>query len=109
LVAGDDHGKEVHAREEEETPEKRWIQKMIKSAKRYHKLCPYYDKKTGQCLLMVTVEGRPGRCDRDGRFDGCPVFNKFLEKMYEYYTSRKKVLPKDFQDVVNQAYLIWPI
>jgi len=98
----------IRGEEEEESPQKRWIQKMIKSAKRYHKLCPYYDKKTGQCLLMVTVEGKPGKCDRDGKFDGCPVFNKFLERMYEYYTSRKKVLPKDFQDVVNQAYLIWP-
>ena len=105
-MAREEPGREVH---EEESPERRWIQKMIKSAKRYHKLCPYYDKKTGQCLLMVTVEGRPGRCDRDGRFDGCPVFNKFLEKMYEYYTSRRKVLPKDFQDVVNQAYLIGPL
>ena len=84
----------------------RWIEKMVKSAKRYHKLCPYYDKKTGQCLLMVTVEGRPGRCDRDGKFDGCPVFTKFLEKVYEYYRSRKKVLPNDFHDVVNQAYFI---
>ncbi len=99
--------REAH-RGEEESPEKKWISKMLKSAKRYHKLCPYYDKKTGQCLLMVTVEGRPGRCDRDGRFDGCPVFIKFLEKMYEYYTSRKKVLPRDFQDVVNQAFLAWP-
>ncbi len=84
----------------------KWIEKMVKSAKRYHKLCPYYDKKTGMCLLMVTVEGTTGRCDRDGKFDGCPIFVKFLEKMYEYYTSRKKVLPNDFQDVVNQAYLI---
>lgn len=84
----------------------KWIEKMIKSAKRYHKLCPYYDRRTGMCLLMVTVEGRTGKCDRDGRFEGCPVFVKFLEKMYEYYTSRKKVLPNDFQDVVNQAYYV---
>lgn len=94
---------------EEESPRKKWVTIMVKSAKKYHKLCPYFDKKTGQCLLMVTVEGRPGRCDRDGRFDGCPVFTKFLEKMYDYYTSRRKVLPRDFQDVVNQAYLMGPI
>ncbi|MEB3806635.1 MAG: hypothetical protein GSR73_03880 [Desulfurococcales archaeon] len=97
---------------EEKKPESlkdKWINNMVKSAKKYHKLCPYFDKKTGQCLLMITVEGKPGRCDRDGRFDGCPVFTKFLEKMYEYYTSRKKVLPRDFQDVVNQAYLVGPI
>lgn len=92
--------------EEELTPEKRWVQKMIKSARRYHKLCPYYDKKTRQCLLMVTVEGRQGRCDRDGKFENCPIFVKFLEKMFKYYTERRKVLPTDFQDVVNQAFLI---
>ena len=96
----------IEETEEEMTPEKRWIVKMIKSAKRYHKLCPYYDKKTKQCLLMITVEGRQGRCDRDGRFETCPIFTKFLEKMYKYYTENKKILPNDFQDVVNQAYLL---
>ncbi len=87
-------------------PKKRWIAKMIKSAKRYHRLCPYYDKKTSMCLIMVTIEGSPGRCDRDGKYDGCPVFTKFLEKVYDNYKARKKILPNDFQDVVNQAYLI---
>lgn len=98
---------EVPVEKSEESPEKKWIEKMLKSAKRYHKLCPYYDKKTKQCLLMVTVEGTTGRCDRDGRFDGCPVFVKFLEKVYEYYKSKRKALPSDFQDVVNQAYIIF--
>ena len=92
--------------EEQDNVKTKWIEKMVKSAKRYHKLCPYYDKRTGQFLLMVTVEGRTGKCDREGRFDGCPVFTKFLEKMYEYYRSRKKVLPNDFQDVVQQAYFV---
>lgn len=92
--------------EEELTPEKRWVQKMVKSAKRYHKLCPYYDKKTKQCLLMITVEGRQGKCDRDGKFENCPIFTKFLEKVFKYYTDRRKVLPTDFQDVVNQAFLM---
>ncbi|MCE4624695.1 MAG: hypothetical protein F7C35_02365 [Desulfurococcales archaeon] len=95
-----------HPGEEQDNVKAKWIEKMVKSAKRYHKLCPYYDKRTGQCLLMVTVEGRTGKCDREGRFDGCPVFTKFLEKMYEYYRSRKKVLPNDFQDVVQQAYFV---
>ncbi|MCE4621356.1 MAG: hypothetical protein F7B95_02805 [Desulfurococcales archaeon] len=94
-------------KEQQESPEKKWIAKMVKSARRYHKLCPYYDKKTKQCLLMVTVEGTTGSCDRDGRFENCSIFIKFLEKMYDYYTSRKKVLPNDFQDVVHQAYLIF--
>ncbi len=93
-------------KQELEDPKKRWVLKMVKSAKRYHKLCPYYDKKTGMCLLMITVEGVQGKCDRDGRYDGCPVFNKFLEKVYDSYKSRRKVLPNDFQDVVNQAYII---
>ena len=92
-------------KEMEESPQKRWVIKMVKSAKRYHKLCPYFDKKTGQCLLMVTVEGRTGKCDRDGRYDNCPIFMRFLEMVYDYYTSRRKVLPRDFQDVVNQVYL----
>ncbi len=91
---------------EAEDPRKRWVQKMVKSARRYHKLCPYFDKKTGMCLLMVTVEGRQGKCDRDGKYDNCPVFYKFLEKVYDNYTSRRRVLPNDFQDVVNQAFLI---
>ena len=92
--------------EEEMGPEKKWVQKMIKSARRYHKLCPYFDKKTTYCLLMVTVEGRTGKCDRDGRYDNCPIFVKFLEKVYNWYTSRKATPPTDFQDVVSHAYII---
>lgn len=90
----------------EESPKRKWVNKMIKSARRYHKLCPYYDKRTGQCLLMPTVEGRQGKCDRDGRYENCPIFIKFLENAYDAYTKRKKVLPKDFQDLVNQVFLI---
>jgi len=96
---------EILEEAKEESPEARWVSTMVRSARRYHKLCPYYDKKTRQCLLMVTVEGTTGRCDRDGRFENCPVFAKFLKKAYKYYTSTGKVLPRDFQDVVNQAYL----
>ncbi|MEM0365446.1 MAG: hypothetical protein QXO93_06565 [Acidilobaceae archaeon] len=90
----------------EESVEKKWVNLMIKSAKKYHKLCPYYDKKTIQCLLMATVEGRAGKCDRDGKYDGCPIFTKFLEKLYKHYTMNKKTLPRDFQDVVNQIYIV---
>ncbi|MCE4613649.1 MAG: hypothetical protein F7C07_07470 [Desulfurococcales archaeon] len=96
----------VQEKQEPEDPQKRWINKMIKSARRYHKLCPYYDKKTGICLLSITVEGVQNKCDRDGRYENCPVFAKFLEKMYDYYRKRRKVLPSDFQDVVHQAFLI---
>jgi hypothetical protein len=99
-------GGETLAKATEEDAEKKWIALMMKTAKKYHKLCPYFDKKTTQCLLMATVEGRVGKCDRDGKYDGCPILVKFLEKLYKYYTERKKVLPKDFQDVVNQAFII---
>jgi hypothetical protein len=89
----------------EEDAERRWVALMMKTAKKYHKLCPYFDKKTAQCLLMVTVEGKVGKCDRDGRYDGCPILLKFLEKLYRYHVERGKVLPRDFQDVVNQAFI----
>ncbi|MFN4046142.1 MAG: hypothetical protein ACK4H7_02225 [Acidilobaceae archaeon] len=88
----------------EDSPEKKWVALMVKSAKKQHKLCPYFDKKTFQCLLMATVEGRVGKCNRDGKFEGCPIFTKFLEKVYGYYTGKGKTLPRDFQDVVSQAF-----
>jgi len=99
-------GSEALVRASGEDAEKRWIATMMKTAKKYHKLCPYFDKKTTQCLLMATVEGRVGKCDRDGKYDGCPILVKFLEKLYKYYVERGKVLPRDFQDVVNQAFLL---
>jgi hypothetical protein len=55
---------------------------------------------------MVTVEGRVGRCDRDGKYDGCPILVKFLERLYRYHVERGRVLPRDFQDVVNQAFIV---
>ncbi|BAA80976.1 hypothetical protein APE_1966 [Aeropyrum pernix K1] len=90
----------------EESPKKQWVVKMIKSARRYHKLCPYFDKKTGQCLLYPTVVGGLGKCDREGRYENCPIFIKFLENAYDTYTRRRKVLPRDFQDLVNQVFLL---
>ncbi|MCC6060235.1 MAG: hypothetical protein LM578_01750 [Desulfurococcaceae archaeon] len=90
----------------EEDAERRWVALMMKTARKYHKLCPYFDKKTTQCLLMVTVEGRVGRCDRDGKYDGCPILVKFLERLYRYHVERGRVLPRDFQDVVNQAFIV---
>lgn len=97
---------EVEEKAEEESPKKRWVTKMVRSARRYHKLCPYFDKKTGQCLLYPTVEGTIGKCDREGRYENCPIFIKFLENAYETYTKKKKVLPRDFQDLVNQIFLL---
>ena len=83
-----------------EDSKRRWILKIMKSAKSQHKLCPYYDKKTQICFLTVTMYNQQGKCDREGRFDGCPVFLTFLEKVYDQYTSKKKALPNSFQDIV---------
>ena len=105
-VSGEFDYEEEKERSEEESPRKRWVTKMIRSAKRYHKLCPYYDKKTGQCLLYPTLYNTIGKCDREGRYDNCPVFIKFLENAYDTYTKKRKVLPRDFQELVNQAFLI---
>lgn len=72
----------------------KWIQRMIKSAKHHHKICPYYDKKTGMCFLTLGE-----KCTRDGRYENCPVFREFLEKKYEEYKSRGFPLPVDFTDI----------
>ncbi|ADL18689.1 hypothetical protein ASAC_0282 [Acidilobus saccharovorans 345-15] len=85
---------------DKEDGKRRWVIKMIKSAKSQHKLCPYYDKKTQICFLMVTMNNQQGKCDREGRFDGCPMFTNFLERVYDDYTAKKKVLPNSFQDIV---------
>jgi hypothetical protein len=82
----------------DEDAERRWVALMMKTARKYHKLCPYFDKKTTQCLLMVTVEG--------SKYDGCPILVKFLERLYRYHVERGRVLPRDFQDVVNQAFIV---
>jgi hypothetical protein len=83
-----------------EDGKRRWVLKMIKSAKSQHKLCPYYDKKTQVCFLMVTMNNQQVKCDREGRFDGCPTFTGFLERIYDEYTAKKKALPNSFQDII---------
>ncbi|MEZ0290379.1 MAG: hypothetical protein ABWJ42_04740 [Sulfolobales archaeon] len=74
-------------------PKRRWVERMMRSAKKYHKICPYYDKKTNSCFLKLG-----GKCDRDGRFEACPVFIDFLEKRYDAIVSSGKPLPVDFMD-----------
>lgn len=73
----------------------KWINRILKSAKQYHKLCPYYDKRTKMCFLTTGT-----KCDREGRFDACPVFRAFLEKKYNEFKAKNKPLPLDFTDVV---------
>ncbi|MEM1851694.1 MAG: hypothetical protein QW065_00075 [Acidilobaceae archaeon] len=91
---------------QEDSEEKKWVSLMMRSAKKYHRLCPYFDKKTLVCLISVNVEGKQEKCGREGKFEGCPVLAKLLEKAYKHYKERGKALPKDFQDVVSQAFLL---
>jgi len=79
-------------------PKKRWINRMLKSAKMYHKMCPYYDKRTGKCFLKMG-----GKCEREGKFDGCPVFIEWLSKKYDELKEKGVPLPMDFQDLVLMA------
>lgn len=74
-------------------PKKRWVERMLRSAKQYHKICPYYDKKTLACFLRLGE-----KCDRDGRFEACPIFIALLEKKYDDLTKAGKPLPVDFLD-----------
>ena len=74
-------------------PKRRWVERMIKSAKQYHKICPYFDKKIDSCFLQLG-----DRCGRDGKFETCPVFINFLEKKYDDITKSGKPLPMDFLD-----------
>lgn len=73
----------------------RWVNRILKSAKQYHKLCPYYDKRTKMCFITMGT-----KCDREGKFDTCHIFRAFLEKKYDEFKSKNKPLPLDFTDVV---------
>ena len=84
---------------ERKDPKRLWVERMIKSAKLYHKICPYFDKKTGGCFIKQLKTLRKAKCDRDGRFDNCPVFAQFLEDVYEKVKAQGGVLPMDFRDI----------
>jgi len=76
---------------------KSWVQKMIKSAKSHHKICPFFDRKTKLCFLKLGE-----KCTVDGRFEGCPVFISFLERRYDEIVAAGKPLPVDFEDPLVQ-------
>jgi len=82
---------------EKRDPKKRWVQRMIRSAKLHHKICPYYDKKKGTCFKLLG-----GKCVREGRFENCPVFIQFLERKYDEIVALGKPLPVDFEDPLIQ-------
>jgi hypothetical protein len=73
----------------------RWVNRILKSAKQYHKMCPYFDKRTKMCFISMGA-----KCDREGKFDTCPVFRAFLERKYDEYKAKNRPLPLDFTDVV---------
>ncbi|MEM0037751.1 MAG: hypothetical protein QXX81_03510 [Zestosphaera sp.] len=91
----------VSIRSEKEDPKKRWVDKMIRSAKKYHKICPYYDKKTANCFIKQLKGVKISRCDRDGKFDGCSIFVTHLEERYDRYVSLGEFLPVDFRDITS--------
>ncbi|WP_126451332.1 hypothetical protein [Sulfodiicoccus acidiphilus] len=83
---------------EKKDQKKQWVEKIVKSAKTYYKVCPYFDRKTSKCFIMLK-----DRCNRDGRFENCPVFIGFLEGKYEQISAKSKILPMDFMDVISAA------
>lgn len=89
------------SKEEKKTVDEKqkWVQRMIRSAKHHHKICPYYDKKTGMCFLKLG-----SKCDRDGKFDICPVFRQFIESKYDEYKSKGLPLPVNFADLVISPF-----
>lgn len=84
-----------------EDSKKKWIEKITKSAKKYHKICPYYDKKTSNCFIKQLKNIKMSRCDRDGKFDGCSIFTGYLEERYDWYVSLGITLPADFRDLTS--------
>jgi hypothetical protein len=83
--------------EKQKDPKKVWVQKMIRSAKLHHKLCPFYDRKKRFCFLKLGE-----RCTLDGRFENCTVFTSFLERRYDEIVAMGKPLPIDFEDPLVQ-------
>lgn len=87
-------GVEVAEEKKEKSPKEAWVERMVKSAKQYHKRCPYFDHKTKICFVTLGE-----KCTRDGRFEGCNVFEEFLAKKYEEFKSKNRPLPTDFLDI----------
>jgi hypothetical protein len=83
---------------EKKDHKKIWVEKMVKSAKTYYKVCPYFDKKTSKCFLSLN-----NKCNRDGKYENCPVFMDFLDTKYQEFTSKKKILPLDFLDLAQSV------
>lgn len=87
---------QIIAKEKGDDEKQKWVQKMIKSAKNLHKICPYFDKKTGMCFLKLG-----SKCDRDGKFEVCNVFKQFIEKRYDEFKAKGRPLPTNFIDLTT--------
>ncbi|MEL9940156.1 MAG: hypothetical protein QW632_01605 [Ignisphaera sp.] len=83
--------------EKQKDAKKAWIQKMVRSAKLHHKLCPFYDRKKRLCFLKLGE-----KCALDGRFENCSIFIGFLERRYDEIVAAGKPLPIDFEDPLVQ-------
>uniref|UniRef100_A0A7C4BD71 Uncharacterized protein n=1 Tax=Ignisphaera aggregans TaxID=334771 RepID=A0A7C4BD71_9CREN len=94
-MASEDKAQQIS--EKQKDPKKVWVQKMIRSAKLHHKLCPFYDRKKRFCFLKLGE-----RCTLDGRFENCTVFTSFLERRYDEIVATGKPLPIDFEDPLVQ-------
>ena len=81
---------------EKKDHKKQWIERMIKSAKTYYKLCPYFDKKSARCFLTLGE-----KCTREGRYENCPVFIGYLDQKYNEIIQKRKILPMDFLDLAQ--------
>jgi len=77
----------------------KWVERIVKSAKQTYKLCPYYDKKTLSCFIKMMKSERKPKCDREGKFDTCPVFAEFIGEQYDKLVETSQVLPQDFRDL----------
>ena len=77
----------------------KWIERIVRSAKQSYKLCPYFDKKLGSCFIKMMRSQKKARCDREGRFDTCPVFIEFIGEQYDRLVERSEALPQDFRDL----------
>jgi hypothetical protein len=84
---------------QEATEKSRWVEKIVKSAKQTYKLCPYFDKKMNTCFIKMLKSQKKSRCDREGKFDICPIFAEFIGEQYDKLVTTSKVLPQDFRDL----------
>lgn len=88
---------ELELKKDVKDPKLKWIERIIKSIKMYYKKCPYYDLRTGICFIAYDREDN--KCKREGKYENCPILEKFLAKRYDEIKASGKPLPYDFRDL----------